>query len=316
MRETGQASNDVSALLKGLFRELYQRSGGGKIGLSETAFCRILASIGAKYLPASAGVDEQRGFYSNLKVEELALARACADGQELAWEVFLTRYRTKLYEMSMRIVRESSGARQLADSLYADLYGMPGRDGERVSKLSFYTGRGSLEGWLRTVLAQEHVNQYRRIRREVSLEEEAEDGAQFAAPHPSPEPVADGRLEAATDDALRALPAEDRFILAAYFLDDRTLADIARSLGVHESTISRKLDKLTKGLRKQLVSGLVRRGMSRRQAEETLETDVRDVQLDIRKTWRKISTANRSHNIRRPQRLERAVPEGRKNQRR
>jgi RNA polymerase sigma-70 factor (ECF subfamily) len=55
-------------------------------------------------------------------------------------------------------------------------------------------------------------------------------------------------------------------------------------LGVHESTISRKLDKLAKSLRKQILAGLTRRGLSRRQAEEALDVDVRDLQLDIRRS--------------------------------
>jgi RNA polymerase sigma-70 factor (ECF subfamily) len=86
----------------------------------------------------------------------------------------------------------------------------------------------------------------------------------------------------ATDEALAALAAEDRFVLAAYYLDGRTLAEIARMLSVHESTISRKLDKLAKSLRKQILAGLGRQGMSRRQAEEALEVDVRDLSLNLR----------------------------------
>src|SRR5262249_5786073 len=73
-------------------------------------------------------------------------------------------------------------------------------------------------------------------------------------------------------------------VLSAYFLDDRTLAEIARMLGVHESTISRKLDKLAKTLRKQILAGLARRGMSRRQAEEALDVDVRDLKVEIRRS--------------------------------
>jgi RNA polymerase sigma-70 factor (ECF subfamily) len=65
-------------------------------------------------------------------------------------------------------------------------------------------------------------------------------------------------------------------------LDERTLAEIARTLAVHESTVSRKLDKLAKSLRKQIVTGLERKGMSRRQAEEALEVDVRDLRLNLR----------------------------------
>src|SRR5262249_40850171 len=112
---------------------------------------------------------------------------------------------------------------------------------------------------------------------------ESEEGVQFRAPDPEPVPSADNRLSRATDQALAMLPAEDRLVLSAYYLDGRTLAEIARMLGVHESTISRKLDKLAKSLRKQIVTALTRGGMSRRQAEEALEVDVRDLQVDIRR---------------------------------
>jgi RNA polymerase sigma-70 factor (ECF subfamily) len=131
-------------------------------------------------------------------------------------------------------------------------------------------------------MAQEHVNRYRRQRRLVSLDEEAEEGAQFATAEPETAIVADPRVEGAVDEVLAALGPEERFVLASYFLDERTLADIARSLGVHESTISRKLDKLAKSLRKQILASLGRRGMSRRQAQEALEVDVRDLRVNIR----------------------------------
>ena len=77
-------------------------------------------------------------------------------------------------------------AAELADSLFADLYGVNARDGVRNSKLVFYTGRGSLEGWLRTVMAQEFINRYRKQKRTVSLEEQTEEGVQFAAAVPEP----------------------------------------------------------------------------------------------------------------------------------
>ena len=82
---------------------------------------------------------------------------------------------------------------------------------------------------------------------------------------------------------MASLSPEDRFILASYYLDERTLAEIAVALKVHESTISRKLTKITKTLRKQVLAGLQGRGMSRRQAQEALEVDVRDMKVDLRK---------------------------------
>jgi RNA polymerase sigma-70 factor, ECF subfamily len=264
-----------------LARELHAKCAASQFDFSCDDLVRILSEVVQKYMGAAAPA-QQRVFCASLKIEELVLARACAAGNEHAWEVFMLRYREKLYDIGLQIAREDSAARELSDSLYADLYGTVTRNGERVSKLSSYTGRGSLEGWLRTVMAQEHVNRYRRQKRMVSLDEETEEGTQFATPDVEPIPVVDARLESATDEALAALPPDERFVLAAYYLDGRTLAEIARMLSVHESTISRKLDKLVKSLRKQVVAGLRRRGMSRRQAEEALAIDVRDVTLNLR----------------------------------
>ena len=275
------------------FVALYQKAGAESFGLTLEEFAQILREVSARYL--GAGLDSRDGsgrkaispaeasaFYASLRLEELALARACAKGRDRAWEIFLDRYREKLRDAARSIAREESLARELADSLYADLLGMGKDGGPRNSKLNSYTGRGSLEGWLRTVLAQAYVDRYRSQRRLVSLEEQAEAGVQFRAREEDRAPLPDPRLEAAADEALSALPAEDRFILASYYLDGRTLAQIARTLAVHESTISRKIEKITGSLRKRIVEGLRGQGMSRAQAQEALEADVRDLSLDVR----------------------------------
>jgi len=261
-------------------RELFVKSGGHNYGLTEMDFQCILEHVAGKYLPG-APIENRIEFWSVLKLEELALARACAAGHDHAWQVFLTRYRTKLYDIARGIAKEDSQARDLADSIYGDLYGTAERDGCRVSRFSFYMGRGSLEGWLRTVLAQEFVNRYRKQKRLVSLEEQQEEGVQFSTAEPNSAGPVDGRLASAVDEALDRLTPEDRLILAAYYLDKRTLTEIGRLVGVHESTISRRLEKLLKGLRKQVMAGLVAQGMNRGQAEEALEADVRYLQVDV-----------------------------------
>jgi RNA polymerase sigma-70 factor (ECF subfamily) len=268
--------------LERLFGELWETSHAAEYGLPQLEFLRILAEVGAKYLPANSAPGDATALYRSLRVEELALARGCAAGNEHAWEVFLGRFREKLFDAGRAIARDDATGRELADSLYADLYGTELRDGERRSKLLFYMGRGSLEGWLRTVLVQEYINRYRSHKKLVSLEEEEEEGVQFAAATNETAVPVDPRLESAVDAALAALANEDRYILASYFLDQRTLAEVGRTLGVHESTISRKLEKLTTQLRKQLLDTLVKGGMSRRQAEEAFSADVRDLQVNIR----------------------------------
>lgn len=284
MSATDQRRGDRSSelALDPVVAELYQKSNAEPFGITSVEFATILKEVSAKDLPG-ASQPELLDLYKTLRVDDLTLARACAAGNERAWEAFMLRFREKLYDIARQITREDSAGRELADSVYADLYGTKTREGERVSKLSSYRGRGSLEGWLRTVLAQEYVNTYRKQRRLLSLDEESEDGIQFAASNSEAASTPlDSRLETAVDDVLRSLTPEDRFVLASYFLDQRTLAQIARALSVHESTISRKIEKLTKTIRKQVLKNLLSRGMSRRQAEEALSVDIRDLALDIR----------------------------------
>jgi RNA polymerase sigma-70 factor (ECF subfamily) len=272
---------------------LYERSGAAVYGMTVEQFAGILDEILRKYLfpnsaasSSHASPEQKANFCAALRLEELALARACAAGNEQAWQDFISRYRQKLHSMALHITRDGAHAAELADSLFADLYGVNARDGIRTSKLVFYTGRGSLEGWLRTVMAQEFINRYRKQKRTVSLEEQTEDGVQFVAPVPdpvsAPDRPSDRCLEAATDEALAELSSEDRFTLASYYLDGRTLAEIARTLGLHESSVSRRLDRLSTGLRKRILAGLRTRGMSHAQASEALEVDVRDIQLNLR----------------------------------
>src|SRR6202165_5644678 len=293
--QSGQGADiDIAAAL-------YERSGAAAYDVSAEQFAAILDEILRKYLLQSSAqssaqnsaqnsaansshvsAEQKAAFCAALRLGELALARACAAGNERAWRDFINRYRQKLHSMALHITRDGAHAAELADSLFADLYGVNARDGVRRSKLVFYTGRGSLEGWLRTVMAQEFINRYRKQKRTVSLEEQTEEGVQFAAAVPEPACTSDKLLEAATDEALAELSSEDRFTLASYYLDGRTLAEIARTLGLHESSVSRRLDRLATGLRKRILAGLRIQGMSHAQATEALETDVRDLQLNLR----------------------------------
>jgi RNA polymerase sigma-70 factor (ECF subfamily) len=273
----------IPVIRESVSTELYSKAGAKKFGLTQRDFVTILQEVAAKYLRADAGPSEILDFLASLRVEELALARACAKGHESAWELFLNRYREKLYRAAYSIAQEDSAARELADSLYADLYGTRTTDGVRISKLNSYTGRGSLEGWLRAVLAQEYVNRYRRQHRMVSLDEQTEAGLQFQADEPDPALALDARVEEATDQVLASLAAEDKFILSSYYLDGRTFADIGRALSAHESTISRKLGKITASARKSILAGLVERGMSPKEAKQAMEVEVSEISLDVRR---------------------------------
>jgi RNA polymerase sigma-70 factor (ECF subfamily) len=134
-------------------------------------------------------------------------------------------------------------------------------------------------GWLRTTLAQRHVDHHRRCRREQPL---GEIDVPAAVPSPQTPGAELSQLERAIEQALEERDAEERFLLAAYYLDGQTLLQIARVLEVHEATVSRKLRRATEETRKQVLRNLRRDGLSRRAAEETLGADPRDLEVNLK----------------------------------
>jgi RNA polymerase sigma-70 factor, ECF subfamily len=272
--------------LEDLVAKLYEASESSLFGISLPEFTRILNEILRKYCEGNSDTKDRREVLLSLKVGELALARACAAGNEHAWEVLLTKYRGALYEMACGIAKDDVLGKELADSLYADLYGISARGEQGPSKLNSYSGIGSLMGWLRTVMVQGFIDRKRTGQRLTSLDEEDDEGER-RIPEAAQQPVEltsipDPRLSEVTDAALATMTPEDRYIVASYYLDRQTLTELSGILSVHESTISRRLEKITQKLRKTIRVGLLKRGMSAAEVEDALQTDVRDLELDVR----------------------------------
>ena len=285
-----QTRDDVApaALLPGLppalGQELWTSAEAAACDLTVEEFGAALAAVGAKFnygVAPGAHPDaaEKIAFLRGLRLSELALAHACALGREAAWQRFLDVYRAPLTQAAIAIAGSATLGHDLADSLYSELYGLREQGGERRSPLASYSGRGSLLGWLRTTLAQRHIDHHRRTHRETPL-----DTLDVAAPAAAATPVSGElrQLTHAVAQTLQALPSEDRFLLSSYFLDRQTLLQIARILHVHEATISRRLKRLVADLRKQLLHNLQSGGLSRRAAEEALGTDPRDMEINLR----------------------------------
>src|SRR5207249_12120574 len=134
-------------------------------------------------------------------------ARLCGEGDEHAWERFVREYRPLLYRAADALDR-TQGAREIADSLYADLYGLTNEAGERQSLFRYFHGRSSLATWLRAVLAQRYVDRLRSERRTEALPDE---DSSSALPSPS-RPIDPDRdryvplIRDALDRAMATLP--------------------------------------------------------------------------------------------------------------
>jgi RNA polymerase sigma-70 factor (ECF subfamily) len=180
------------------------------------------------------------------RAADLDLARRCAAGEPAAWDRFVREYRPLLYRAADALDR-NGGARDLADSLYAELYGIKGADRERESLFRYFNGRSSLATWLRAVLTQRYVDRVRARRRLEPLP--AADPAEAREPADPQR----GRYVAIVREALRRAVArlgnKDRLRLAYYYLHELTLAQTGRLLKEHEATASRQLMRTRQTIR-------------------------------------------------------------------
>ena len=260
-----------SALLASLCHALYSQSGAADWQLSPERFAFALDRVVAKHFAdASPDLHKLEDFLSRLHLQDLALACACSEGSESAWEHFVATYRPYLRTAAAAVLRcphNSPEACDLADSLFTDLYGIADGRGPDRSLFRYFHGRSSLKTWLRAVLAQRHIDSIRSARRFVDIDGEAQSenpAPQLVTAAPPADPHRD-RYQAlfrrALQTALAGLDSRDAQRLRSYYLEDQTLAAIGRALGEHESSVSRHLDRLRRVLREE-VESLLRAGFS------------------------------------------------------
>lgn len=198
-------------------------------------------------------------YVSSLHLEDLALACACALGESAAWDHFVVEMRPGLYRAADAL-DPSGSARELADSLYGELFGVDQRGGARQSLLRYFHGRSSLATWLRAVLAQRHVDRVRVLRRTHALPEEELPGPPIPGADPDCRRLVD-MLQIALEITVAKLEPRERLRLRCYYAQQLTLAETGSLLKEHEATTSRQLARTRKAIREGVTSELRARGL-------------------------------------------------------
>ena len=252
---------------------LYEASEAKRWRVTTDVFEAALhGSVAHRFPDATSAADIDR-YLETLHVNELALACACRAGDEPAWEHFIREYRPSLYAAARAVA--SDEGRDLADGLYAELFGLTERDGERRSLLAYYHGRSRLTTWLRSILVQRHIDRRRSVARLETLDEERIDGLPASGGATGADPARSAYVsmaQGALDEAIAALESREKLRLRLYYGQQLTLAQIGRLTGEHEATVSRKLDRARRDL-KNSVETLLRRehGLSEAAVRECLE---------------------------------------------
>jgi RNA polymerase sigma factor (sigma-70 family) len=240
---------------------LYAQSKAGRWGLSRDRFAASLDRSAEKRL-ASGNLSPEKldEYFAALHLEDLALATACMENCEAAWDHFVSTFRPYLRAAAAAVLRCSSASSEacdLADSLFAELYGLADGARRERSLFRYFHGRSSLKTWLRAVLAQRHIDAIRAGRRFESLDDDdAKPSVSKMTSAVSAQPSDPHReryvslFVRALQSALAALDPRDEQRLRLYYAQQQTLAEIGRQLSEHESSVSRNLDRIRVALRR------------------------------------------------------------------
>jgi len=246
-----------------LLELLYQQAKAFRWNLPKDRFANALTrSVQKRFGGVVVHRTDLREYTTQLHLEDLALACACAEGIEAAWEHFVATYRQYLYAAAGAITKRSSSdpyAREFADSLYATLYGKATTLG-RVSLFEHFHGRSKLSTWLRAVLAQRYVDILRQEKRFEALEDEEGNERVFDFQRKSGSRPLDPDcsrylklLAEALTEAISSLGGLDRTRLICYYVNEMTLAEIGKTTQEHEATVSRKLERIRSELKEKVI---------------------------------------------------------------
>jgi RNA polymerase sigma-70 factor, ECF subfamily len=249
--------------------DLISRAENARLLAPDAIRPRILAAVEKYLLADGKSIDkgEIKEFVCDIRADDICLIIACESGDERAWEDLVANFDSTVKSAARKISQNSEDAEDLASSIWAELYGLrQDSDGNKKSKLAYYSGRGSLAGWLRAVVSQLAIDHYRKQSKFVQIEEDREfenlaneastnDGNGVVSHSDDPESLLTEKrtsedVAEALQSAIAALDAEDRLILKMYYFDDLKLKDIAATFGYHEATASRKLVRVQTEIRK------------------------------------------------------------------
>lgn len=264
-------SEQIETLLVNGAKRLLARAGESH-ALDEAALVPRIKAIVEKYLlkdEENASPESIAEFCEGLQADDLCLIVACERGDEGAWSDLVARFTATVRSAARSASSNEDAAEDLAQSIWAELYGLRVRqDGKPSSKLAYYSGRGSLAGWLRAVVAQLAVDQHRKQSRLVQTEEDGDmdrlaqnlDERQdqvVSVGVVNPERAVSDKfagleMQKALALSFKQLSDEDRLLVKLYYFDGLRLREAGAVLGVHEATASRRLTRIHTDLREHV----------------------------------------------------------------
>ncbi|MCH9680516.1 MAG: sigma-70 family RNA polymerase sigma factor [Deltaproteobacteria bacterium] len=201
---------------------------------------RTDANAFAGRIAQAVGADRAR--LGVLPIPDLYLAFGCAMGDRVAADTFIRLHGGQID----RVLAKAERGLDVAERRQAALTHILAPRAGGPAKIDGYRGRGSLDSWIRVVVARLAVDLFRRRGAEVEV---AVDPMLLQEVQPDGQPDRESRrheadVTGALEDALERLDADERRLLRERFAQGRTTDELATARGVHRTTIARRVDQV------------------------------------------------------------------------
>jgi RNA polymerase sigma-70 factor (ECF subfamily) len=184
---------------------------------------------------------------------EEAIIRSCIEGDKQSYKKLYDAYSSKMMAVSMRYFPNRINAEDVLHNAWLKIF----------EKIESFRGDGSLEGWMKRIVANEAINEIRRINKQgkwLSFDDSLYENAvnQTSDNFLEEEDVGHFHLSAEQLlDALHELPEGYRTIFNLYVFEKMKHQEIAKLLGISKNTSKSQLHKARLLLRKSLSKNFV-----------------------------------------------------------
>lgn len=149
-------------------------------------------------------------------------------GQE-AFERLVPAYRRRVFGLAYGILRDRAAAEDLSQEVFVKVW----------QALPRYDGRARLSTWIYAITRNAAVSALRARRQQVSMSDPAVlSEVEGMAATPAAEPA-----DAGLRRQVEALPEKQRLAVTLYYLDERTVDEVAEMMGLPVNTVKTHLHR-------------------------------------------------------------------------
>lgn len=172
----------------------------------------------------------------NLQYTDQELIQQCLKGKRKAQHLMYQRYAGKMLALCKRYMGQLEEAEEVMLGGFVKVF----------ERLEQYSGMGSFEGWMRTLMVRESLNALKKRKMDFVDWEEQPDWEQEGPQH-----IGEDHRELLME-AVEMLPDGYRTVFNMYAIEGYSHQEIAQQLGISENTSKSQLSKARKQLQERI----------------------------------------------------------------